>query len=373
MKKKVAVFFGGKSCEHDISIITALQAMNNLDRSKYEVCAVYIRDGFYCGDLEKISEFTPFVETDHTKVYLLGNTFFECSKKIKKVFKPDVALLCTHGGDGENGCLQGLLEMADIPYTSANILGSAVCMNKALSKQVFENMVLNVVKQMVVYRDKFNLDKENTIESIESVLEYPVIVKPSSLGSSIGIEVAKNRDELEHALMVAICFDNQIVVERALVDFLEINCAVVSDGEKVIVSQTECPVSWNSFLTYEDKYMSGGKMSEATRKIPAPVAEEINNEVRENAKRVYTELGLKGVVRIDYMYDKSLNKVFLNEINTIPGSLAFYLFEPLGISYKELLDIIIEGAFADREKMKKNMFAFSSSVLKNYSGGGLKK
>ena len=369
MKKKVAVFFGGKSCEHDISIITALQAMGQLDKSKYEVCPVYIKDGFYVDGLKKITEFTPFIPENHTRVFLLDGTFFEVGKKVKKQFKPDVALLCTHGGEGENGCLQGLLEMANIPYTSANVLGSAVCMNKAISKEVFENMVLNVVKHIVLYRDDYIADSRQVAEKIESVLDYPVIVKPSSLGSSIGIEVAFDREELFHALDVAVCFDSQIVVERALVNFVEINCAAILNGENIIVSETECPVSWNSFLTYEEKYMGGGKMSGAVRSIPAPVDESINLEIKEMTKKIYQQLGLSGVARMDYLYDKGANKVYLNEINTIPGSLSFYLFEPLGISYEKLLDIMIDSAVVHFEKKKQNSFEFKSSVLSNFAGG----
>lgn len=368
MKKKIAVFFGGKSCEHDISIITALQAMKHLDKRKYEVCPVYIKDGFYIDGLRKISEFTPFISENHTKVYFLDGVLFECGKKLKRKFKPDVAVLCTHGGDGENGRLQGLLEVENIPYTSTGVLGSAVCMNKSLSKEVFENMLLNVVKHMVISREDYYENGEKVASEIETVLEYPIIIKPSSLGSSIGIEVAKSREELIHALDVAVCFDKEIVAERALTDFVEINCAAASDGEETIVSETECPFSWSSFLTYEEKYMGGGKMSSGEKKIPAPVDDAVNNEVKETTRRLYQRLDLKGVVRMDYLYDKSANKVYLNEINTIPGSLSFYLFEPLGISYEELLDKMIDGAVAYHKKEQENSFEFKSTVLDSFAG-----
>ncbi|HKL94042.1 MAG TPA: D-alanine--D-alanine ligase, partial [Clostridia bacterium] len=175
--------------------------------------------------------------------------------------------------------------------------------------------------------------------------------------------------ELFHALDVAVCFDSQIVVERALVNFVEINCAAILNGEKIIVSETECPVSWNSFLTYEEKYMGGGKMSGAVRSIPAPVDESINLEIKEMTKKIYQQLGLSGVARMDYLYDEGANKVYLNEINTIPGSLSFYLFEPLGISYEKLLDIMIDSAVVHFEKKKQNSFEFKSSVLSNFAGG----
>lgn len=373
MKKNIAVIFGGRSCEHDISILTALQAMGNLDKKKYEIYPVYLLDGcFYTGKLKNISAFTPFISDEHKKICLIEGSFYECEKRMKLCFKPDVALLTTHGGEGEDGSLQGLLEVHRIPYTSAGVAPSAVCMNKAITKELFENKLLNILKYTLIYKEEIESDMLKAMEKIESVLDYPVIVKPCSLGSSIGIEVARDRVGLEHALSVAACFDREIIVERALVDFVEINCAVLSDGDEIIVGETEQPISWNSFLTYDDKYMSGGKMSAAKRIIPAPVSDEVNNEVKESAKRLFSELNLKGVVRIDYLYDTVQKKLFINEINTIPGSLAFYLFEPLGISFQDLLDKLIKGAEVWDLKKKKNSFKFESQVLKNFSGG-LKK
>jgi D-alanine-D-alanine ligase len=368
MKKKIAVIFGGKSCEHDISILTALQAMKNLDKSRYEVFPVYLRGGFFCGKLDRLSAFTPFDETEHKRAFIFDGAFYQSGKKLAKLFAPDAALLCTHGGDGENGSLQGLLDVEGIPYTSSGVLGSAVCMNKIISKEIFGSMLLNTLKYTVVKRDEFKSGADAAIEKIESLFDYPVIVKPASLGSSIGIQIAKNADELKSAIEIASHFDGEIIAERALTDFLEINCAAIFYDGELIVGETEQPVSWNAFLTYEDKYLVGGKLSGARRKIPAPVSDETNREVKETVKRIYSELGLRGVVRIDFLFDNISEKLFVNEVNTIPGSLSYYLFEPRGITYPALLDMLIAQAENDAQKSRQSAFEFASPVLSAVSG-----
>lgn len=375
MRKNVAVFYGGRSCEHDISIITAIQAMGYINDEKYDVSPIYMRDGnFYTGDcLDNIESYQNFNARKFTKLILINGIFYSRIKNLLiKKFKPDVALICCHGGEGENGSLQGMLEMNNIPYTSSGVLSSALGMDKILSKMLFQGLMLNTVEEITVLRDEFKSNSNKTIQRIEALLKYPIIVKPSSLGSSIGIKRANNREELIEAITVASAFDNRIIAERALVDFIELNCAVVSDGKNIIVSEVERPISWQEYLTFEDKYLTGGKgMSDSIRELPAKISETLYENIQSVSERLYTELDLSGVVRIDYLLADN-GKLFVNEINTIPGSLAFYLFEPKGLTFTDLIDILIDGAMYKANIHKENKLAFQSNVLRNFGGGKVK-
>lgn len=369
MKVRVALLFGGRSPESDISVITAMQVVAQLAESDYTVEPVCMYEGgFYMYGVDRLEAFTPFVAEKHVNTFLLGGAFYSLKKnKIKREFKPDVALICCHGGEGENGVLQGLLEFNGIPYCSSGVLGSAVGMDKAVSKSIFENMLMNVIQHTVVLRREFESDAERTLAQIESVLDYPMIVKPASQGSSIGIKVADDREGLIFALETACEFDDKILVEEKLVDFAEVNCAAFARGREIVVSETERPLGAGDILTFEDKYLENGKMSGGGHILPADIGH-LNAIVRANTERVYRELELQGIVRVDFLVDKSRNKVYINEINTVPGSLAFYLFEPLGISFAELLDAqicnaLLRAAESGRKKV------FKSRVLECYGKG----
>ncbi len=370
MKTKVALIFGGRSLESDISVITAVQTYAHLDERLYDVEPVYLFDGdFYMDKMSTLKAFTPFIVTEHTKVLLYTGGFYTTTKKgIKAHFKPDVALICCHGGEGENGILQALMQYYRIPHTSAGVLQSAVCMDKVVSKELFENMLLNVVANLVVMREEYESDSEKTLFHLESFLTYPLIVKPASLGSSIGIHTASCYQELKDALDIACEFDEKIIVEQKLTDFKEVNCAAFRDGDKIVVSETEQPLSTHDFLTFEEKY-STGKMSGGGHVIPAEIGS-LNSVVKANTERIYRELDLNGVVRVDYLVDLNRNKVYINEINTIPGSLAFYLFEKVGISFAAMLGKIITAAINRAEKLKQRTTNFKTGVLENYHGGG---
>ena len=255
MKKKVALIFGGRSLERDISVITAMQTLANIDVSKYEVECIYALDGdFYAKKLDSIKRFAPFVHSEHVKVFLIKGEFYSLKKsKLVRFFKPDVALLCCHGGEGENGIVQALLEYNGIAYTSCDVLRSACLMDKALSKRLFESLLLNVLPYEIVLKSEFENDKQKTLERLENLIGYPMIVKPSSQGSSIGIEVAKCREELDFALQVAAKYDSKIVVEQKLEDFVEVNCAAYQKEGKIVLSDTEQPCSKSDFLTFSDK------------------------------------------------------------------------------------------------------------------------
>lgn len=372
MKIKVALIFGGRSVESDISVITAIQAYKHLDPKLYDVEPIFLYDGdFYTGGMRTISDFSPFEAHRHEKTLLYSGGFYSVKRgKLKKVFAPDVALICCHGGEGENGTLQGMLDFYSIPHTSADMLPSAICMDKGVSKEIFDNMLLNVLPYHVVHKKEYVERKEDIVRHIEKTLGYPLIVKPSRLGSSIGISTADSQNDLEYAIDVAFEFDDKIVIEQKLTEFVEVNCAAFRDEKgEIVVSETETPLSAHDVLTFEDKYVSGGKMSGGGRVMPADIGS-LNEVVKNNTKRIYDALESEGVVRADYLVDKERNKVYINEINTVPGSLAYYLFEGMGISYEELLQQIISRAMKRERKVN---HAFSTGVLENFRIGAVGK
>lgn len=369
MKKKIALIFGGRSIESDISVITAIQVLKHIDVSRYSVEPVFMFEGdFYVKGLEKLDNFKQFDVTEHAKAILYKGTFFTLKRDtLSKYFKPDIALVCCHGGEGENGTLQAVLEYNSIPYTSTGILGSAAGMDKSVSKQLFDGMLLNTLPHEVITRQEMIEDKGKVFFHLESFLNYPMIVKPSAQGSSIGIGVANNREELDFALEVAARYDSKIIVEQKLTDFVEVNCAAFRDGKKIVLSETEQPLTLNDFLTFEDKYM-GGKQEGTGHIIPADVGS-LESIIKANTDRIYRELDLNGVVRMDYLIDRTRNKVYINEINTIPGSMAYYLFEPIGISFESLITKLLENAQDFHEK-RRTQTIFKTEVLARFSGEG---
>lgn len=368
MKRKVALIFGGNSVESEVSVITAVQAYNHLDDKKYLVEPVYVYEGdFYVGDIKSIKDFAPFIPSKHKKVILYKGGFYTFDRnKLKPFFKPDVVLNCCHGGEGENGVLQGVFEFCDLPHTSPPVLPSAVCMDKAVSKVLFEKDLLNVTKHIVFSKSEYLTDKNQVLSQAES-LGYPLIVKPACLGSSIGITPAWSGKDLENGVEIAFAFDDKVVVEVMLVDFVEVNCAVYRGKNGVVVSETEQPLSINGFLSFDDKY-SSGKMSGGGHVIPADVGD-LNAKIKELTRKIYDKFELDGVVRIDYLVDKNKNKIYVNEINTVPGSLAYYLFEKDGITYSTLLDEIIDYAINKRLKKKASQRRYTTGILESFKGG----
>lgn len=361
VKTRLAVIYGGDSTERDISVITAIQAMKTL-KKEYEIFALFMENNaFY--SLENADEIKTYIKGNMRKkrVYLDKEGVFcigFCGRKT--LFEPDCVLLCTHGGKGENGALQGYLDIVGIPYTSAGVEASAIGMDKILSKTVFAAVGLDVLPYTVL--DDAS-DKE--LKKVEKEIGFPLIIKPAGQGSSIGIAVAKNAKELKEAAGIAFEFDDRVIAERALTDFAELNCAVLIKGGKSLASELERPLSWEEFLTFEQKYIAGnGKISGGGRIYPADVSSEIREKVRNAALKVYDAIGAKGVVRIDFLLDNVSGKVYVNEANTIPGSLATYLFEENGMDYADVVENCVKDAIL-RSKCTKTT-KFSSNVLDIY-------
>lgn len=388
----IAVFFGGKSSEHDVSVVTALQMMENLDKEKYKLFPIYItREGdWYTGDkLFNIDTYKNFDSGDKELIrcYLPANTRarqlfkFEQDRGLFKkdsriIASLDAAIIAMHGLNGEDGSLQGLLQLAELPFTSCGVLGSAAGMDKILMKSAFMGAGLPVLDYIYFDRGQLETCAEKFALEAESKFTYPMFVKPANLGSSIGISKAKNREELLRAMEVAAHYDRRILVERGVDSLEEVNCSALGFGSEIAVSVCEMPVTWEEFLTYDEKYLrnskSGGAkqgMQALSRRIPAPISAELTEKIQEYTRRVFQLFDCKGVIRIDYIIDKADESLYINEINTIPGSFAFYLWEPSGISYKALLDKLIEYALKASEDSKKSKYAYKSDILLNYGKG----
>ncbi len=391
MKIRLGVFFGGKSVEHEVSVISALQACRSLNKEKYEIIPVYITKNteFYIGEnIGKIEAYKniPALLKESERVLPVGNSgtvellhypMKKFGNNIAAVI--DVALPIVHGTNVEDGALQGYLQTLGVPYAGCDVLSSAVGMDKYVMKCVFADNGIPVLPGTVINIKEFTREQASVTERIESRTHYPVIVKPVNLGSSVGIRKARNRDELLDALDYAFTFAMKVLVEDAITELKEINCAVLGDYEHAEASECEEPVANDEILSYQDKYVggtksSGGKsgMASLKRRIPADIKPEQREEVRTMAVKAFQALGCGGVARIDFMLDKSTGKIYLNEINTIPGSLAFYLWEPVGLHYGDMLDRLVDLALKRARENKSINFSFDTNILENASFGGSK-
>jgi D-alanine-D-alanine ligase len=393
MKLSIAVLFGGRSCEHDVSIITGIQALGALDREQYDAFPVYIApDGaWYVGERLRDISFYPSFDpaqarkvlpaADGGKLLLVdaaerrGGLFRRAERTLARA---DAALLAMHGMNGEDGALQGLLEMLDVPYTSSGVLGSSVGMDKIAMKQLFLGCGFPVLDYTWIDRAAWKNDREGSIERIEAALAYPVYVKPANLGSSIGIKRAGDRAGLEEAVDVAASFDRRILIERGVEARKEVNCSVLGYGESVRTSELEMPLGGEELVSFLDKYgRKGGKsgakgMQSLSRIIPAPIPEEMARRIRKLSVEIFSALDCKGVVRIDFLIDEADGGLYVGEINTIPGSLAFYLWEPLGLTFSGLLDEMIRFALTAAADRRESVFSYKSDILKGQKLGGVK-
>jgi len=388
MKIKVGLIFGGRSVEHEVSIISAIQTMKAIDKKKYDVIPLYIsKDGtWYTSD--RLNDIENFKDIDGLlskcrKVLLSNNERDNFlyglpeKKYVFKIFKKqilniiDVAFPVLHGTHGEDGSLQGFLELINIPYVGCDILSSAIGMDKIIMKVLLINSYLPVVKYLWFYSKNWIKENELIKKKISDELNFPVIVKPSNLGSSIGIQIANNQNDLENAVEFAKNFSRKILVEEVITNLKEINCSVLGDYENVEISVFEEPIRSSDLLSFSDKYISGENskgMSGAKRKLPADIPENMSSKIKEFAKQTFLTLDCCGVARIDFLIDNDKNKIFINEINTIPGSLSFYLWEATGKSFTELTSQLIDLALKRNRDKNNLVFTNESNILAGFKG-----
>lgn len=388
MKIKLGVIFGGVSVEHEVSVITAIQAMNNIDTNRYEVVAIYItKDGeWYTGEMLKdinIYKDMDLLKRYANKVILYrkddGKFILQSKGFLRRdITEVDICFPIMHGTNGEDGSLQGYLETIGIPYCESDHYASSVSQDKIFMKQIWKDSGVPVVKYDWFFDVDYQSNGDKIIERLEK-LSYPMIVKPARLGSSVGIKVAHDEVELREAIADAIKYDTKILVEEVVPNLKEVNISVLGNYRKQKLSVIEEVGSSHDLLTYEDKYIGGSKtktpskgMLTASRIIPARIAKEQSARVREIAIKAYRSLNSSGVVRIDFLIDEKNNKVYANEINSIPGSLSFYLWDKLNIEYQELLDEVLNIAVKDFKDKQNKVHSFDTNILNNFEGKGLK-
>ena len=389
MKTSLGVIFGSRTCEHDVSIITGLQAAMAADPVQYDVTRIYIsREGdWYIG--EKLSDMTFFLDFDPaqaTRVLPVGENgkllLLEYPTEKKRLFgggrsvlaSIDVVLPAVHGMNGEDGTLQGMLELMNVPYASSGVMGCAVGMDKITMKRLFRGCGLPVLPDTWAERGEWERDRDAVIARAEQEVGYPMFVKPANLGSSIGISRADDREGLIRAMDIAVSYDRRVLIEKGVTEIAEVNCSAMGYGDEVRVSETEMPIRWDDgeLLDFSQKYLrgQGGKgMSSLKRQIPAPVGEDKLEEIKRLTARVFREMDCRGVVRIDYIIDKAEDKLYLGEINIIPGSLAFYLWEPVGVSFRQLIDAMVADAYKAWTDKNKSVFSYNSNILSAVRNG----
>ena len=392
MKIKVGVFFGGESCEHEISCITANQVLHALDSDKYEVIPVYIaknRDLYTGDELFDLSNYYSLNELvsklkkislvkDGNKVYIkpVKSSLFEKKETI------DVAFLAVHGTNGEDGTLQGFMEMMKLPYTSCDVLGSAIGQDKAIMKEIFAYEGIPMVDWTYFYYDDYAKNEASYLSRVAEI-GYPVIIKPANLGSSIGIEIAHDEEEFKNKVKEVKEYDLKIVVEKLIQNLKEVNCSVMGSLFDAKASPIEEVLKGDEILSFEDKYVGNAKgskgakgakvpqkgskgMATTKRKVPADLTDEATSYIKNVSLKVFKALNANGCVRIDFMIDRDTDKIYVNEINTIPGSLAFYLWNEEGIDFSKECDILIENALKRYRIKEKMTFSFDTNILSTF-------
>lgn len=375
MKKNIAIIYGGKSVEHEVSIITGLQVYENINLEKYNPILIYIdKDGnWFKGELLKnISIYTEWERYKKKLKKIIPSIDRNYKNNIFKNI--DAVIIACHGTYGEDGKLQGFLDLLEIPYTSCGVVASSSGMDKIVMKNIFAGIGLPVLPYIWFYKEDWLKEPKECINKIHYTLDYPVFIKPANLGSSIGISMANNENELINAINIAIEYDRRILVEKGVEDAVEINCSCFYANNEVLVSNLEEPIRWEKFLSFEDKYLRSNSKAKAglagmTRKIPAEISDEIKKEIEEYSKKIYRTMDCKGVVRIDYLLNKEKTKVYVNEINTIPGSLSFYLWENKGVDFKSLIDLMIVEAIKFNEDKKTYITKFDAHLLEKIRKG----
>ncbi|MDA1028745.1 MAG: D-alanine--D-alanine ligase [Bacteroidetes bacterium] len=403
-RKQIGVFFGGQSPEHEVSVITGLQVVAALDPSQFDVTPVYVtKDGHWfignnLGDITRYADIPALLSKAREVALASGpgrtlalverkSSFIGSSKEILL----DVAFLAFHGGSGENGAVQGLCETLNVPFTGSGIAASALGMDKVLSKKMCQMVGVPVVDWLEVWEYEWRGREAAKLEEIESQIGFPAIVKPVRLGSSIGIARVVNQADLDNAIEEAFRYDASVMIEKCVPNLREINCSVLGDGSDCQVSVLEEPVSKEGILSFKDKYMrdglsskSGGSKSRGSksrqgegmasldRLIPAPISQELGEEISKLARQIFKALNCSGVVRIDFLMDDALQKVWFNEINTIPGSFSFYLWQPTGLPFEALVQKLVELAISSYENRSGRVRSYDVNLLATRSKGGLK-
>ena len=384
----LVVAFGGVSPEHEVSVLTAMQVMSALSDSKYTILPLYISKsgqwltGDILKELERYGDLDALTQQASPCYFnrdQLGRVVLEHPKKglfSKPVQQAIYAVVVAfHGGAGENGSFQGICEQFNLPYIGSGVLASSLGMDKVKAKQLCEANRIPVTSSLNFYEEDWDRHHATILEEVEQ-LGYPVIVKPSSLGSSIGVKKVDTQSALIKAVETAFRYDAQILIEEAIAPLIEINCAVLGTPESCISSVCERPIGSGEALSFADKYQRGGSadkgMASADRVIPADISDELSQEIRALSEQIFRVFQAAGVARIDYLVQKDTEKVYFNEINTIPGSFSYYLWEHSKLSFTDLLDQLIETALTVHQQKNGRILQYDTNLLSDKAATGLK-
>lgn len=367
--KNLAIFYGGKSAEHDISIITAIQVMKNLDIKKYKIFPIYISNENTWHMLDNYLDINIYAKKEFKGKHIASGFIDGCIivKTIfgyKKTDKIDVAINCVHGLNGEDGTLSGLLELNNISYVGSGVCSSAIGMDKVFQKDIFVKNNIPCAKYISLEENEYIKNIDESLNYIEKNIEYPIITKPANLGSSIGINISKNRKELKKNIEIALNFDKKLIFEEVICNLREINCSVIGNSFSVETSILEEPKNWETFLDFNEKYLAGNKTGNK-KQINISLGGELDNKIKTLSERVFKLLNCCGVVRIDFLLNDKTKEIYVNEINTIPGSFANYLWTN-NYTFSELLDKLIQLSEEEYIYKNKHKYAYSSSVLSMY-------
>ena len=382
MKLKIGVIFGGQSLEHELSIITALQAMDNIDADKYDVVPIYITKDltwYSSGCLRYIDSFNNYnlIERYATKVNLInknGRFILQTTGLIKReLTELHLVIPMVHGRGTEDGAIQGYLQMVGIPYVSNNIYSSIICQDKVFTKELLDYNELPIIKYVWFFDNEYNKNKEALFKKIEK-LNYPLIVKPATLGSSIGIKVVKRKEELDTIINEVLKYDRKIIVEEQLEDLLEYNVSLLKTNDKLYVSAIEEVATNLEFRDYADKcnlqnYLNGN----IVRTVPAKISEEMAEKIISLAKTTINFLNNTGLSTIDFLYDNKRKKLYIDEINSIPTCFSHHLWEEANISYKELFTIMINDTIKNINKNSDMITNMDMDVLKGLKTSDIKE
>ncbi|MGM9843592.1 MAG: D-alanine--D-alanine ligase family protein [Muribaculaceae bacterium] len=386
MKTNIGVFFGGRSTEHEISVISASQAMHAINRDRFDVTPIYItkQGEWYSGDaLLDVANYR-HIDTllaKCEKVYMRPVYGDYNVYKVKKPFfgsdvfaKLDVVIPVLHGSNGEDGIFEGVLETIGIPYAGCNTISSANGMDKITMKMILQANDIPVVDYVWMTDKEWFAKRDDIIAKIENKIGYPVIVKPANLGSSVGISRAKDREELIEAIATAEKYSTRIIVEDMVENLQEINCSVLGDCDEYQMSVLEEPIKTGDFLSYEDKYMGGSKgakgMQASQKRIPAELPQDETERIKFLAGETFRVLSCHGVSRVDVIVDAKTRDIYVNEINTIPGSLSFYLWEATGISFEQLMERLVALAIKRKREQSHKTVSYDQNIFA--LGGGTK-
>ena len=386
MKTNVGVFFGGRSTEHEISVISASQAMSAINKDKYDVTPIYIskQGKWYTGEalldianykdipslLKKVEEVYMAPQYGDYNLYRVKKPMFGSAV----LTTLDVVIPVLHGTNCEDGIFEGVLETIGIPYAGCNTLSSANGMDKITMKMILQACDIPVVDYVWFTDKQWFSQRDALIEKIESKLGYPVIVKPANLGSSVGIGRAVNREQLIEKIDGAEIYSTRIIVEHMVEELQEINCSVLGDCDEYRTSVCEEPIKSGEILSYEDKYMGGSKgakgMQASQKRIPAELPDEVTKRIQFLAGETFRVLSCHGVSRVDVIIDRSNSNIYVNEINTIPGSLSFYLWEATGIPFDKLMDTLVDLALKRKRESGMKTVSYDHNIFN--LGAGVK-